>query len=82
MNQPSTSVLLEKMMQNLIGKPILRMHEVTQLTTLSEPHIFALQAKGLFPRSFKLVPGGRASGFWAHEVLEYLTNQANQKDNT
>jgi predicted DNA-binding transcriptional regulator AlpA len=79
MKHPTTSILLEKMMQNLVGKPILRMHEVKQLTTLSEPHIFALQAKGVFPRSFKLVPGGRASGIWTHEVLEYITNQANQE---
>lgn len=34
----------------------LRIGDVTRLTTLSKSYIYALQAKGLFPRSFQIAP--------------------------
>lgn len=34
----------------------LRINDVSQLTTLSKSYIYALQAKGRFPKSFQLAP--------------------------
>ena len=34
----------------------LRIGDVSRLTTLSKSYIYALQAKGLFPKSFQIAP--------------------------
>ena len=55
---------------------VLRMAEICHKTGLSRSTIHDLISRGLFPRSFKLVPGGRAAGWFESEIDEYLRTRA------
>jgi prophage regulatory protein len=55
-------------------KKILRLPEVINKTGLSRSTIYALIAKGTFPKQIKL--SERTSGFFETEVDEYLDKQA------
>lgn len=48
---------------------ILRIKEVSRRTGLSVSWINAQMAKGLFPKSFKIIEGGRAKG-WSEKVIQ------------
>ncbi len=53
---------------------ILRMRHLVEITGLGESTIFALIARGSFPRPIRLTPGGRAVG-WRQSVIEaYLAD--------
>ena len=47
---------------------ILRPKEASQKTGLCLSHLYALSATDKFPKTIRLVPGGRASGFLESEV--------------
>ena len=51
---------------------ILRMPEVSEMTTLAEQTLYSMRAKGTGPRSFKL--GGRVA-YRESAVLEWLAQQ-------
>lgn len=51
---------------------LIRLPEVMQRVGLSNSHIYALQAKGQFPRPIKLIQGGRASGYIESEIDNFI----------
>jgi prophage regulatory protein len=51
---------------------ILKLWEVEQRTGLSRSTIYAEAAKGNFPKPLKLFPGGKASGWLAEEIDEFI----------
>ena len=54
----------------------LRIRDVCGLTALSQSHIYALQAKGQFPRSRKIA--SKVSVWLASDVDEWIQQQWNQ----
>jgi predicted DNA-binding transcriptional regulator AlpA len=57
---------------------ILRMRELQQQIGLSPSHIYFLIKEDAFPRPFKLVPGGRASGWLASTIDAWLLVRSTQ----
>ena len=49
---------------------IIRLPKVMEITGLSRSTIYALQKRGIFPKSIKIAP--RASGWFEDEVQDYL----------
>jgi len=56
---------------------LIRLPEVMQRVGLSNSYIYALQAKGQFPKPIKLIKGGRASGYIESEIDEYIERRIN-----
>ena len=54
----------------------LRIKDVCKLTALSQSHIYAIQAKGQFPRSRKIA--SKVSVWLASEVQEWMHQQWEQ----
>ena len=54
---------------------ILRISEVQKRIGFSKSYIYALQAKGIFPKSIKLAKGGRAAGFIETEIDDYVNER-------
>ena len=54
----------------------IRMRELTQKVNLRPSTIYGLIAKGKFPPSHKLVPGGRAAGWLESTIDEWLVARA------
>jgi len=54
---------------------LIRLSEVMQRVGLSNSHIYALQAKGQFPKPIKLIQGGRASGYIESEIDTYIEDR-------
>ncbi len=54
---------------------ILRWPEVQARVGFSRSYIYALQAKGLFPKPIKLISGGRASGYIESEIDSYIKSR-------
>ncbi len=63
--------------QNKSNKCILRAPEVCKRTGLSLSWLHALMKKNLFPKNFKIVPGGRASGWYESEVDSFIESRGN-----
>ncbi len=59
-------------------KKIIKLHEVKKLTTFSFSTIYRLASQGRFPKPIKLAE--RSSGWIEQEVLDYLDNCINQRD--
>jgi len=55
-----------------VARRILRLKEVIRLTGLSKSSIYKRIEEGTLPRQVRL--GGRAVGWWEHEIQEWLTN--------
>jgi prophage regulatory protein len=53
-------------------KRILRFDEVADRVNLSREKIRLLEHAGLFPKRFKLTPGGHAAGYLESEIDEYI----------
>ena len=51
---------------------IIRHQEARQKLKVSAATLFDLIAKGLFPRPFIIVPGGRAVGWLEHDVEAWI----------
>ena len=56
------------------SRRVIRMSQLRQKYPVSESQIFSLMKKGIFPKPFALVPGGRAVGWFEDEIDEYLAN--------
>lgn len=54
---------------------VLRMKGITKKIGLSESLIHDLVARGIFPKPFPLVPGGRAVGWIEEDVDAYINGQ-------
>ena len=59
---------------------ILRPKEVSQKAGLCLSHIYALSAANKFPKTIRLVPGGRASGFLESEVNQWIAARVAERD--
>lgn len=59
---------------------LIRLREVRELTGLSRSYLYSLSAKGLFPKSVPLVPGGSSRAWVEAEVLEYLQQRIAERD--
>lgn len=57
-----------------LGKQIrvVRHRQVCEQIQVSSSQLFAMVAKGLFPKPFTLVPGGRAVGWLCSDVEDWL----------
>ena len=55
---------------------ILRLDEVVKATGLKAPTVYRAAREGRFPKPLKLLPGGRASGWLAAEVAEFIEQRA------
>ncbi len=55
---------------------ILRAPEVCERTGLSLSWIHELMRQGIFPKNFKIVPGGRASGWDEAEIDAYIASRS------
>ena len=55
----------------------LRHKGVKEKLGLSSAKLFDMVAKGLFPKPFPIVPGGRAVGWLETDVNQWIENQKN-----
>jgi len=55
---------------------ILRMRDLAEKVGLRPSTVYELVAKGRFPAPFKIVQGGRASGWLESEIDEWLNGRA------
>ena len=51
---------------------LLRRPDVEKATGLSRASVYRLVATNRFPQPVEIIPGGRAVGWWRHEVEEWL----------
>ena len=56
---------------------MLRHKGVKEKLGLSSAKLFDMVAKGLFPKPFPIVPGGRAVGWLETDVNQWIENQKN-----
>ena len=61
-------------------KYFLRMRDLPKLTGLSRSYLYLLSAKGAFPRSILLVPGGTARAWLYEEVMDWLKGRVAERD--
>jgi prophage regulatory protein len=54
---------------------VLRMAENCKKTGLSQSKIHDMVAKGIFPKPFTLVPGGRAVGWLEDDIDQYILDR-------
>lgn len=57
---------------------VLRHKDVREKLGLSESKLFDMVAKGLFPKPFPIVPGGRAVGWLESTVYAWILEQQQQ----
>lgn len=65
---------------NIVKKSVLRKPDIEAATGLAERTIRNMEAAGNFPRRFTLNPGGRAVGWHAGEVMEWVAERAASRD--
>jgi prophage regulatory protein len=58
------------------GNYILRKPDIERMTGLTERTVRSMEARSVFPRRFVLNPGGRAVGWQAREVEEWIAQRA------
>ena len=51
---------------------VIKMKELVGVVGISRSYIYALQARGEFPRPIRLVKGGRATGYLRSEIDDWL----------
>ena len=54
---------------------VIRHKQVCEKLQISSAKLFDLIAKGVFPRPFTLVPGGRAVGFLESDVDQWILDR-------
>ena len=62
------------------NKRILRMKDLPFKTGFQPSTLYEFIANGKFPAPFKLVPGGRAAGWFETTIDEWLATQAQQHE--
>jgi prophage regulatory protein len=60
------------MEKTLRSKRILRMRDNCKKVGLGQSSIYDLVSKGLFPKPFPLVPGGRAVGWLEDDIDQWI----------
>lgn len=60
---------------------ILRMSDIVRRTGISKSQIHNMMNDGRFPRSFPLVPGGRAVGWYESAIDEWIRERNQRKQN-
>jgi prophage regulatory protein len=68
------------MYQKTQTKRILRMKDLPSKTGFQPSTIYEMISKGKFPAPFKLVPGGRAAGWFENTVDDWMMAQAKCHD--
>ena len=58
----------------------LRIKDVMDLTALSKSSLYELSARGIFPKSVPLVPGGTSRAWLLSEVQAYMTQRIADRD--
>jgi prophage regulatory protein len=66
---------IEQTRHNHDGLTIVRHREVKQKLQVSSATLFAMIARGLFPKPFRIIPNGRAVGWLASDVDEWILKQ-------
>jgi prophage regulatory protein len=61
------------------SKRVLRMEALSQKISLRPSTIYELIADGKFPTSFKIVPGGRASGWLESTIDAWLEARSGER---
>jgi prophage regulatory protein len=61
---------------------VIRHREVKQKLKISSAKLFDMVAKGVFPRPFQLIPGGRAVGWLETDVDQWILNQRQRSSGT
>jgi len=61
---------------------ILRMKDLPPKIGFQPSTIYEMISKGKFPTPFKLVPGGRAAGWFETTIDEWLISQAESSQNS
>ena len=61
---------------------ILRMKDLPPKIGFQPSTIYEMISKGKFPTPFKLVPGGRAAGWFETTIDEWLISQAESNQNS
>jgi len=51
---------------------IIRHEQLCCKLNISSAKLFDMVAKGIFPKPFKLIPGGRAVGWLEHEIDQWI----------
>ena len=64
------------------NRRILRMPETSHKAALGPSTIYDLVARGIFPKPIKLVPGGRAVGWFEDQIDQYLQQRASDEGDT
>lgn len=64
------------MTNEIFIKRVLRMKDLELLLGLNQSTIYALIKTGRFPAPFKLLDGGRASGWLQSEIDAYITSRS------
>jgi len=54
---------------------VIRHNQVCQKLGLSSAKLFDMQAKGIFPKPFTLIPGGRAVGWLENEIDQWILDR-------
>ena len=57
------------------SKRILRMRDNCKKVGLGQSSIFALVSRGLFPKPFPLIPGGRAVGWLEEDIDQWILDR-------
>lgn len=57
-------------------KRIIRMKDLPSKTGFQPSTIYELISKGKFPAPFKLIPGGRAAGWFETTIDDWMAKQA------
>jgi prophage regulatory protein len=59
------------------SRRVMRMNEVAAKVNLAPSTIYELQSATppKFPKSFKIVPGGRAAGWFESDIDDWLSNR-------
>ena len=67
------------MLKDKSDERLIRIQEVKEMTGLSRSYIYALAAKGKFPRSLSLVPNGQSVAWIHSEVSEWIDTRIKER---
>lgn len=68
-----------KMTSSIPNKRVLRSKHVVGRVKLSRSGVYELVKKDQFPKPFKLVQGGRASGWLESDIDEWIDSRASKR---
>ena len=62
------------------SKRLIRIRDVIKLTGISKSYIYQLCNNNLFPKSIQLVPGGKSVAWKESEILEWIDERIQERD--